>query len=116
VQGSLEIPLGGDPKAEPWEQWEALEYKNKPARLNPPKGVRPACLALALRRLPKRTSYIGFNRIRIWLSALGGIQLGELIFVPHGFPFFQAIQPSQFLEYLHNLRNLRPKSLRALIA
>jgi len=41
MQGSLKIPLRGDPKAEPWEQWEALEHKNKPARLNPPLGVRP---------------------------------------------------------------------------
>jgi hypothetical protein len=41
MQGSLETPLRGDPKAAPWEQWETLEHKNKPARLNPPKGVRP---------------------------------------------------------------------------
>jgi hypothetical protein len=32
MQGSLETPLRGDPKAAPWEQWEALEHKNKPAR------------------------------------------------------------------------------------
>jgi hypothetical protein len=29
MQGSLETPLGGDPKAAPWEQWETLEHKNK---------------------------------------------------------------------------------------
>jgi len=29
MQGSLETPLGGNPKAEPWEQWEALKHKNK---------------------------------------------------------------------------------------
>jgi hypothetical protein len=29
MQGSLETPLRGDPEAAPWEQWEALEHKNK---------------------------------------------------------------------------------------
>jgi hypothetical protein len=29
MQGSLETPLRGDPKAAPWEQWETLEHKNK---------------------------------------------------------------------------------------
>jgi hypothetical protein len=29
MQGSLETPLRGDPKAEPWEQRETLEHKNK---------------------------------------------------------------------------------------
>jgi hypothetical protein len=29
--GSLEIPLRGDPKATPWEEWEALEHKNEQA-------------------------------------------------------------------------------------
>jgi hypothetical protein len=59
MQGSLETPLRVDPKAAPWEQWEALEHKNKLAH-----------------------------------------------FCAHGFPFFQAIQPTQFLEYQCNLRNL----------
>jgi hypothetical protein len=40
-------------------------------------------------------------------AAVSGIPQGELIFVPHGFPFFQAIQSTQFLEHLCNLRNLR---------
>jgi hypothetical protein len=31
MQRSLEIPLCGIPKASPWEQWEALKYKNKQA-------------------------------------------------------------------------------------
>ena len=31
LQGSLETPPLGDPKATPWEQWEALEHKNKQA-------------------------------------------------------------------------------------
>jgi hypothetical protein len=31
MQGSLETPLRGDPKAEPWEHWEALEHKNERA-------------------------------------------------------------------------------------
>ena len=31
MQGSLETPLHGIPKAAPWEQWETLEHKNKPA-------------------------------------------------------------------------------------
>jgi hypothetical protein len=60
MQGLLETPLRGDSKAEPWEQWEALEYKNKLAHF---------CV----------------SRV----------------------PIFQAIQPSRFLEYLRNLRNLR---------
>jgi hypothetical protein len=111
MQGSLETPLRGDPKAAPWEQWEALEHKNKPARLNPPKGVRPTYQPLARWCLPKKASYIEFNKIENLASKRGGIQLGELIFVPHGFPFFQAIRPSQFLEHLRNLRNLRPKAL-----
>jgi hypothetical protein len=29
MQGSLETALRGDPKAVPWEQWEAQEHKNK---------------------------------------------------------------------------------------
>jgi hypothetical protein len=29
MQGSLETRLRGDTKATPWEQWEALEHKNK---------------------------------------------------------------------------------------
>jgi len=31
MQRSLEIPLRGIPKAAPWDQWEALKYKNKQA-------------------------------------------------------------------------------------
>jgi hypothetical protein len=31
MQRSLETPLGGVPKAAPWEQWEALENKNERA-------------------------------------------------------------------------------------
>jgi hypothetical protein len=31
MQRSLEIPPSGIPKAVPWEQWEALKYKNKQA-------------------------------------------------------------------------------------
>jgi hypothetical protein len=31
MQRSLEIPLRGIPKASPWEQWEALMYKNEQA-------------------------------------------------------------------------------------
>jgi hypothetical protein len=27
----LEVPLRGIPKAVPWDQWEALKYKNKQA-------------------------------------------------------------------------------------
>jgi hypothetical protein len=42
MQGSLETPLRGDPKTEPWEEWGIPEHKNKPARLNPPMGVRPS--------------------------------------------------------------------------
>jgi hypothetical protein len=33
TQRSLEIPVPGIPKAAPWEQWEALKYKNKQAYL-----------------------------------------------------------------------------------
>jgi hypothetical protein len=29
MQGSLETPLRGDSKAAPWEQWEAMDHKNK---------------------------------------------------------------------------------------
>jgi hypothetical protein len=29
MQRSLEIPHSGIPKAAPWEEWEALKYKNK---------------------------------------------------------------------------------------
>jgi hypothetical protein len=86
MQGSLETPLppvctaSGSESANPnaWhcDQWEALEHKNKP------RGI-----------LQGR-------------AAGGGIPQDVLIFVPHGFPFFQAIQPRQFFEYLCNLRNL----------
>jgi hypothetical protein len=31
MHGSLETPLRGVPKAALWEQWEALEHKNKRA-------------------------------------------------------------------------------------
>jgi hypothetical protein len=31
MKRSLEIPRSGIPKAVPWEQWEALKYKNKQA-------------------------------------------------------------------------------------
>jgi hypothetical protein len=31
MQRSLEIQLRGIPKAAPWEQWEALKYKNRQA-------------------------------------------------------------------------------------
>jgi len=40
-------------------------------------------------------------------------KISPLIFVPHGFPFFRAIQPRQLLKYL---RNLRPKLFRLLRA
>jgi hypothetical protein len=29
MQGSLETPLRGDPKAAPWDEWETLVHKNK---------------------------------------------------------------------------------------
>jgi hypothetical protein len=35
MQRSLEIPLRGDPKAAPWEQWEILKRKNKQAYFCP---------------------------------------------------------------------------------
>jgi hypothetical protein len=31
MQRSLETPRSGIPKAVPWEEWEALKYKNKQA-------------------------------------------------------------------------------------
>ncbi|KPK22101.1 MAG: hypothetical protein AMK69_20485 [Nitrospira bacterium SG8_3] len=51
--------------------------------------------------------YAGFPRLRLGSNGKPSrTKMSLLIFVPHGFPFFQAIQPSQFLEYLRNLRSL----------
>ena len=56
--------------------------------------------------------YAGIPRLRLGNNGKPwSTKMSELIFVPHGFPFFQAIQTIQFLEYLRNLRNLRPYSL-----
>jgi len=54
MQGSLETPLRGDPKAEPWEQWETLEHKNEPARLNPPLGGPPHLNSLNTIEFPQK--------------------------------------------------------------
>ncbi|MGD9040660.1 MAG: hypothetical protein PVH82_13555, partial [Desulfobacteraceae bacterium] len=51
--------------------------------------------------------YAGIPRLRLgnngkpWRT-----KISLLIYVPQGFLFFQAIRPTQFLEYQRNLRNL----------
>jgi hypothetical protein len=51
--------------------------------------------------------YAGIPRLRLGNNGKPwSTTISSLIFVPHEFPFFQAIQPSQFLEYQRNQRNL----------
>ena len=51
--------------------------------------------------------YAGIPRLRLGNNGKPwSTKISSRIFVPHGFPFFQAIQPFSFLEYQRNLRNL----------